>query len=121
MKSALTAPAVLGELDPRALGQAEVAALADHPAAQLVGVHADRVRGAVQRVGVALRRRLDDRADAAVPEQVDRRAQDRLDHLGGRQHVVGDVERHARLLGQLDPLGRARVDAAALGDQLASS
>ena len=57
MKSALTQPAALGELDARALGEAEVAALADHAAAQLVGVHADRVRRAVQRVGVGSRSR----------------------------------------------------------------
>ena len=62
-----------------------------------------------------LGRRLDHRADAAVPQQVDGGAQDRLDHLGRRQHLVGlDPERGARLLGELDALGRPRVDAAAL-------
>ena len=64
-------------LDAAALGEAEVAALADDLRAQLAAVDADGVVGAVADVGVRLRRRLDVGADAAVPEQVDRRAQDR--------------------------------------------
>ena len=42
-------------LDAAALGEAEVAALADHLAAQLGAVDADRVVGAVADVGVRLR------------------------------------------------------------------
>ena len=38
----------------RPLRQAEVAALADHPAAQLGGVHPHRVVGLVARLGVGL-------------------------------------------------------------------
>ena len=49
--------ALLGEDDARALGQAEIAALADHPAAQLLGVDPDRVVGAIERLGMALARR----------------------------------------------------------------
>ena len=60
-------------LDPAELGEAEVAALADHPAAQLGAVDAHRVVGAVADLGVRLGGRLDVGADAAVPEQVDRR------------------------------------------------
>ncbi len=53
MKSAWTRPAAR-RLDPRALGEAEVAALADDAHAQLGGVDADRVARAVHRVGVGL-------------------------------------------------------------------
>ena len=42
-------------LDPAALGEAEVAALADDPAAQLAAVDADRVVGLVAGVGVRSR------------------------------------------------------------------
>ena len=42
-------------LDPAELGEAEVAALADHPAAQLGAVDPDRVVGLVADVGVASR------------------------------------------------------------------
>ena len=65
------------------------------------------------------RGRLDVGADAAVPHQVDGRAQDRVDQLvrGHRGHAVGDAERLAYLRRQRDLLGRTRVDPAALGDQ----
>ena len=70
--SVLISPPAQRVLDAPALGEAEVAALADDPAAQLVAVDAQRVVGAVADVGVGLRRRLDVRADAAVPQQIDR-------------------------------------------------
>ena len=71
------------ELDAGALGEAEVAALADDPAAQLVGVDAQRRRWPCRRRrALRLGRGLDVGADAAVPEQVDRRVQDRVDQLG---------------------------------------
>jgi hypothetical protein len=63
-------PAGPGELDTAQLGTAEVAALADHAATELGGVGTDAVVGLVTDVDVALRRRLDVGADAAVPEQV---------------------------------------------------
>ena len=53
-------------------------------APQRVAVDADRVVGPVADLGVGLGRRLDVGADAAVPEQVDRRQQDRLHQLGRR-------------------------------------
>ena len=109
-------PALARELDPRAAREAEVAALADDAAAQVARVDADRVGGAVHRVGVGLVGRLDDRADAAVPEQVDRRAQDRADQVGRRQPLVLDAERRAHLRRERDRLRAARPDAAALGD-----
>ena len=61
-----------GVLDAPALRQPEVAALADDAGAQLAPVDADRVGVAVADLGVRLVRGLDERADAAVPEQVDR-------------------------------------------------
>ena len=66
----------LRELDAAALGDAEIGAFADHPRAQLAPVDAQRVVGAVADLGVRLVRRLDVGADAAEPQQVDRRAQD---------------------------------------------
>ena len=69
------APAGERVLDPPALGEAEVAALADDPAAQLRAVDAHGVVGVVAGIGVRLIGRLDVGADAAVEEQVDRGAQ----------------------------------------------
>ena len=51
-----------------------------------------RVVGAVAGVGVALARRLDVSADAAEPQQIDLRLEDRLDQLGGRQALGLDAE-----------------------------
>ena len=59
-----------------ALGEAQVATLAHHLAAQLSAVDAQAVVGAVADFGMRFARRLDVRADAAVPEQIDRRTQD---------------------------------------------
>ena len=95
----------------------EVAALADDAAAQLRAVDADGVVGLVARVGVGLRGGLDVRADAAVPQQVDRRAQDRPDQLVRRQAVGLDAERPPRRRRERNRLGGARPHAAALGDQ----
>ncbi len=89
--------ALLGKRDPCLLGQAEIAALADDLAAQLLGVDPDRVVGAVEGVGVALGGRLDVGADAAVPEQVDRSEQDRPDQLLRGELLGLDREGAARL------------------------
>jgi hypothetical protein len=86
------------------------------PRAQLPRVDADRVRRAVGRVGVGLVGGLDDRADAAVPEQVDRRPQDRADHVVGRRALLVGAERRARLGRELDRLDGAREHTAALRD-----
>ena len=68
-----------------------------------------------RRRGVS-RRRLDVGADAAVPEQVDRRLQDRVDQLvGGEAPRPAMPERRADLARERDRLGRARPDAAARG------
>jgi len=61
-------PAGQRVLDPPALGQSEVSAFADDPAAQVGTVHPHAVVGAIADLGVALPRRLDVCADAAVPQ-----------------------------------------------------
>ncbi len=83
--SVLILPPPQRVLDPRALREAEVAALADDLAAQLVAVDADGVVGLVAGLDVRLGGGLHVGADAAVPQQVDGRPQDRLDQLVGRR------------------------------------
>ena len=97
-----------------ALGEAEVAALADDAAAQLAAVDADAVVGLVADVGVRLGGRLHVGADAAVPEQVDGRAQDRADQLVGRQLLGLDRRAPRWTCGESGiDFARARVHAAA--------
>ena len=92
-----------------ALREAEVAALADDPAAQLAAVDADGVVGLVADVGVRLAGGLHVGADAAVPQQVDGRPQDRLDQLVGRELVV--LDRRA----PRGPAGESSIDFAVRG------
>ena len=106
------------ELDTRGLGQAEVAALADHATAQLRSVDSHGIVGLVAGVGLGLRARLHVRPDAAVPEQVHRRAQDRPDQLVGWESLVVDVECRAGLLRQRDRLGAAGEHPAPGRDQI---
>ncbi len=77
MASVLRRPPLSAELDAAALGDAEIGALADHLGPDFRGGDADGVVGAVADVGVALARGADIGADAAEPEQVDRRLEDR--------------------------------------------
>ena len=80
-------------LDAAELGETEVAALAHHPAAQLAPVDAEAVVGPVADLGVRLGARLDVRADAAVPQQVDGRPKDRRHELvGGQRRGACDAE-----------------------------
>ena len=80
---------------------------------RLLAVDADRVVEPVLRLGLGLARGLDVGADAAVPEQVDRRLEDGVHQLVGRQALGLDAQHRARLGRQRDRLGRARPDAAA--------
>ncbi len=107
------APAGARVLDPPALREAEVAALADDSRSHVLPVHPDGVVRAVADVGVGLVARLDERPDAAVPEEVDRRLQDRRHELGGRGGVELHAERLPRLRGELARLLLTRPDAAA--------
>ena len=106
-------------LDAAALGEPQVAALADDRDAQLGAVDADRVVALVARVGLRLVGGLDVGPDPAVPQQVDRRAQDRADQLGRVEPDVVrlDPEDGRDLLGDRDPLERARVHPAAGADE----
>ena len=118
--SVLISPPAGGVLDPAELGEAEVAALADHLGPQVGAVDADRVVGLVADVGVRLGARLDVGADAAVPQQVDRRGEDRpasarpASATGRRRRGRGASRTCAR---DRDRLGGARVHAAARRDQ----
>ena len=58
-------------------------------------------------------------ADAAVPQQVDRHAQDGAHDLDGRCRSRLETEQRARLGGQRNGLGGARPNAAAARDELA--
>ena len=87
MKSVLIRPPPSAYSIRAAWVRPEVAALADHPGPQLGGVDPDRVVGPVAHVGVGLGAGLDVGADAAVPEQVDRRGQDGADQLGRGQRA----------------------------------
>ena len=65
----------------------------DDPRPQVGAVDPDRVVRAVADVGVRLVRRLHERADAAVPEQIDRRPEDRREHLVRRCRVHAHAQR----------------------------
>ena len=80
---------------------------------------ADRVVGAVADRVVGLGRGAHIGADAAEEQQIDRRLQDRPDHLLRRRLGLGEAERRLRLRRQRDLLQRAREHAAARGDQRA--
>ena len=90
--SVLTCPPASAYSILPALRHAQVAALADHLRAQLRGVHPHRVVRLVAGVGVRLRAGLHVGPYAAVPEQVDRRAQERLHQLVRLQRLVLDPD-----------------------------
>ena len=70
---------------PAKLSESQIATLADHCAAKIITVDANAVIGLVTNVGMRLISSLDIGADAPVPEQVDRSAQDRADDLIWRE------------------------------------
>ncbi len=90
-------PAGEGVLDPGPLREPQVAPFGDDPAAQLGRVDPHRVVGAVADVEVRFRRRLHERADAAVPQQVHGRPQHRRDQLVGGERLGVDAEGLAHL------------------------
>ena len=99
MASVLMRPPVERVLDAAALGDAEIGALADHLARAARAVDAQRVVGAVADVGVALVAGLHVGADAAEPEQIDRRlaACARISSAG-RDAVLGRDAEAARVI-----------------------
>src|SRR5688500_4200414 len=108
---------LLGELDPPGLGDREVGAFADRLGAQLEAADPDRVVAGVADLVMALAARLDVGADAAEPEQVDRRLEDRADQRRRLDFLGLDLEQGAHLGAQRDRLLAAREHAAALRDQ----
>ena len=106
-----------GVLDAAPLGAAEIAALADHGAPQLVGVDPHAVVGLVPGVGVALGRRLDVGPDPTVPQQLDGCPQQGPDEIVRGRRLVLDIEQRPHLVGQRNRLGRPWEDAAARGQQ----
>ncbi len=111
----------LRSLDAAELGHAQVATLAHDLAAQFATVDAQAVVGTVANIGIGLAGRLDVGADTAVPQQVHRCLQRGIDQVG-RVHRLDagvDAQCFTHFRGDLDRLERARIDAAALADQLA--
>ena len=111
-------PARGRKLDAGMLSEPEIAALTNHPAAQLRCIHTQGVVGAITGVGVLLVFGLGVGADTTIPEQIDRGFQDRIDELGGRQAVSLDVERFSDFGRQRNRLCRTLEDTPSLGDQL---
>ncbi len=111
--------AIERRLDAPALRAAEIAAFADELAAQFPAVDADGVVGAVAGVGIGFGFRLDVGADAAVPQQVDRRLEDRAHEVVRRQRLDAflDAERRAHFWRQRNRFRAARENAAAFADQ----
>ena len=91
MASVLTAPPRGQVLEPRPLGQPEVAAFADDPRPHLGGVDAHAIVGAIADVRVLFARRLDVGADAAVVEQIDLGGEDVPDDLLAARRLVFDA------------------------------
>ena len=112
------APA-LRVLDPAQLGQAEVAALADAPGPDLIAVHPHPVVRLVPHLGMRLGGGLDVGADAAVPQQVDRRLEAGGDQLGRGQRVrpLGQAQRGPHRLSDRHRLGGPREHSAAGREQ----
>ncbi len=107
-----------GRLDAAALGQAEIGALADRLGADHGAGDADGVVGTVAGLLVGLARGADIGADAAEPEEVDRRLEDRLHHLGRGGLGLIEAQRRLDLGRERDRLEAAREDAATLRDQV---
>ncbi len=106
------------DLDASALREAEIAALADDPGAELARVDPHRRVDAVADLGVGLALRLHVGADAAVEEEVGRHAQHRLDQLIAVDGFGGDAEHRTRLGREPDGLGAAADDHAAAAQEV---
>src|SRR5207248_554580 len=106
---------VHGDLDAAGLGEAGIAPSDDHLAAQLDAVDTRGVVRLVADVRVRLPPRLDVGADPAVEQEIDRRAQDRADHLYRSERGCSGVEAEllARLGRHRNRLDGTRVDAPA--------
>ena len=103
--------------DAAALGHPEIGALAHHLCPDLAAVDTQRVVGAVADFGMPLLRRLYKSADAAEPEEIDRRAEQFADQLGGGEPIGLDPEKAFHLGADRHRFGAAVEDAAARRDQ----
>ncbi len=111
------AAALRGEGDARRLGDAQVRALADCLAAQLLGIDAQAIVGGIADLAVTFGRGLDIGADAAEPEQPDPGPEDRRDQRGRVDLLHVEAEQGLDLRAERDRFLGAREHAAALGDQ----
>ena len=105
-------------LDAAELGEAEVAAFADHLDAQLATVDAQGVVGLVHDIGVAFLLALHIGADAAVPQQVHRGLEQQLNQFVGGDGIAAAGGQRLHLRAHGDLLLPATEDAAALADEL---
>ena len=114
------ANAVLRGLDPAELGQAEIAALADHFAAQLGTGDTDGIVGLVPHLGIGLGGGPHVCSDATVPQQIHRCLQDRVQEVVGGHALDGvlDSQGLADLLADRHGLQRSGIDPAPGTDQL---
>ena len=112
--------AIERRLDAAALGESQVAALAHQLATQILAVDANRVVGAVADIRIGFGFGLDVGADAAVPQQIDRRLEDRALEVVRRQRIRAgiDAQRLAHRCGNWNRLRTQRIHAAAGADQL---
>src|SRR5215217_4829215 len=99
------------------LREPEVPALPDHAAPELVAVCPEGVVRPVADFGIALRAGLDVGPYATVPQQIDLGFEHSVYKLCRRHGLCLDVEHLTHLGRERDGLGRAREDAAALGDE----
>ena len=102
-----------GVFDTTALGEAQIPALADHLAPEVVAVDADRVVAPVTDRLMGLAGGLHIGTDAAVPEQIDGCLQDDFHELIGSELSGVGAEHFTHLRGELDPLRRSREDPSA--------
>ncbi len=111
--------AAQGGFNPAELGDAEIAALGNDPGPDLIAVDPDGVVCLVAHLAVRFGGRLDVRPDAAVVDEVHRRAQDGLQQLGRSHHRrrAREPERRNYRGGDGDGLCVARIHAAARADQ----
>jgi hypothetical protein len=104
-------------LDAAPLGHAKIGALADHLGADLRAGDANRVIAAVADRVVALRGRAHIGADAAEEDKIDRRLEDRPDHLVRGRLGHRKAERGARFGRKRNLLQRAGKHAATFGNE----
>ena len=102
-----------GVLHAPALGEAEIATLPHHLAAQLGAVHPQPVIRAIADLAMRLTGRLHVRSDTAVPQKVDRCTQDDRKQLLRSQRLALGAQPLARRLRDSHGLQRAGIHPAA--------